>query len=102
MAKCVSAGFQNNITVSVGSTTVMQERQEKDDAELISSFEVTETMSPVKEMWLAMSVWERLWFVFSAILIGVFITGSALILSELISQWWSDYSTIISGWFAWL
>lgn len=101
MAKCVSAGFQNNITVSVGSTTVTQEGQEKDDAKLISSFEATETMSSAKEMWLAMSVWERLWFIFSAILIGVFITGSALILSELISQWWSDYSTIISGWFAW-
>ena len=101
MAKYVSAGFQNNITVSVGSTTVTQEGQEKDDAKLISSFEATETMSSAKEMWLAMSVWERLWFIFSAILIGVFITGSALILSELISQWWSDYSTIISGWFAW-
>lgn len=101
MAKCVSTGFQNNITVSVGSTTVTQEGQEKDDAKLISSFEATETMSPAKEMWLAMSVWERLWFIFSAILIGAFITGSALILSELISQWWSDYSTIISGWFAW-
>lgn len=101
MAKCVSAGFQNNITVSVGSTTVTQEGQEKDDAKLISSFEATETMSSAKEMWLAMSVWERLWFIFSAILIGVFITGSALILSELISQWWSDYSTIISGWFSW-
>lgn len=101
MAKCVSADFQNNITVSVGSTTVTQEGQEKDDAKLISSFEVTETMSSAKEMWLAMSVWERLWFIFSAILIGVFITGSALILSELISQWWSDYSTIISRWFAW-
>lgn len=101
MAKCVSVGFQNNITVSVGSTTVTQEGQEKDDAKLISSSEATETMSSAKEMWLAMSVWERLWFIFSAILIGVFITGSALILSELISQWWSDYSTIISGWFAW-
>ncbi len=101
MAKCVSTDFQNNITVSVGSTTVTQEGQEKDDAKLISSFEATETMSSAKEMWLAMSVWERLWFIFSAILIGVFITGSALILSELISQWWSDYSTIISGWFAW-
>lgn len=100
MAKCVSVGFQNNITVSVGSDTVMQERQEKEDAESISSFETAETMSPAREMWLSMSIWERIWFILSAILIGAFITGSALVLSELISQWWSDYFSVISGWFA--
>lgn len=100
MAKCISVGFQNNITVSVGSDTVMQERQEKENTELVSSSELAEPMSPAKEMWLSMSIWERIWFILSAILIGAFITGCALILSELISQWWSDYSSIISGWFA--
>ena len=100
MAKCVSIGFQNNITVSVGSDTVMQDRQEKENTELVSSLELSEPMSPAKEMWLSMSIWERIWFILSAILIGAFITGCALILSELISQWWSDYSSIISGWFA--
>ena len=100
MAKCVSIGFQNNITVSVGSDTVMQERQEKENTELVSSLELSEPMSPAKEMWLSMPIWERIWFILSAILIGAFITGCALILSELISQWWSDYSSIISGWFA--
>lgn len=100
MAKCISVGFQNNITVSVGSDTVMQERRGKENTALISSSELSEPMSPAKEMWLSMSIWERIWFILSAILIGAFITGCALVLSELISQWWSDYSSIISGWFA--
>ena len=100
MAKCISVGFQNNITVSVGSDTVMQERQEKENTEIVSSAELTKPMSPAKEMWVSMSIWERMWFILSSILIGAFITGCALILSELISQWWSDYSSIISGWFA--
>lgn len=100
MAKCISVGFQNNITVSVGSDTVMQERRGKENTALISSSELSEPMSPAKEMWLSMSIWERVWFILSAILIGAFITGCALVLSELISQWWSDYSSIISGWFA--